>query len=129
MMMTGTISSVIATAVRRWRQKSVVPECEEPRLRTRRAACASRRGRSSSASDRVGDDPDQDGQRNARDQRAPGERLALIGPEAIAEVPEEVADPAAQMMQQRPRVAEQDQLADDAAGEGLDVGVGPGAGG
>ena len=33
--MTGTISSAIATAVRRWRQKSVVPECEEPRLRTR----------------------------------------------------------------------------------------------
>src|ERR1700723_975659 len=35
MTMTGTISSTIATAVRRWRQKSEVPECEAPRLRTR----------------------------------------------------------------------------------------------
>ncbi len=33
--MTGIISSTIATAVRRWRQKSEVPECEAPRLRTR----------------------------------------------------------------------------------------------
>ena len=32
---TGSISSIIATAVRRWRQKSEVPECEAPRLRTR----------------------------------------------------------------------------------------------
>src|ERR1700755_2353688 len=32
---TGTIKSTIATAVRRWRQKSEVPECEAPRLRTR----------------------------------------------------------------------------------------------
>ncbi len=32
---TGTISSTIATAVTRWRQKSEVPECEAPRLRTR----------------------------------------------------------------------------------------------
>ena len=29
--MTGTINSVTATAVTRWRQKSEVPECEAPR--------------------------------------------------------------------------------------------------
>ena len=33
--MTGTIKSTMATAVIRWRQKSEVPECEAPRLRTR----------------------------------------------------------------------------------------------
>ena len=32
---TGIISSVMATAVMRWRQKSDVPECAAPRLRTR----------------------------------------------------------------------------------------------
>src|SRR6185295_18279539 len=61
---TGTMRSVIATAVRRWRQKSEVPEC---------------------------DDPDQHRQRNAADQRAPCQRLALIGLEAVAEIPDEMA--------------------------------------
>ena len=43
--MTGTIKSVIATAVRRWRQKSLVPECEEPRLRSRPSGVRIEEGR------------------------------------------------------------------------------------
>src|SRR6266853_912573 len=89
-------------------------------------ACASRQtlARSSSASDRVGDDPDQHGERNAADQRAPGQGLALAGLEAVAEVPDEMAQAREQMMQQRPGVTEHDQAADEAAGEGLHMGVG-----
>src|SRR3978361_324718 len=86
------------------------------------AACASREiwARSSAASDRVGDDPDQYGERNAADRSTPGQALAFARLEAVAEIPDEMAQSREQMVQQRPRVAEHDQPPDDAAGKGLD---------
>ena len=55
---------------------------------------------------------------------APGQRFALAGLEAVAEIPDEMPDAAEQMMHQRPGVAEHDQPADEAAGKGLHIGVG-----
>src|ERR1700692_656682 len=122
--MTGTISSTMATARTRWRQKA------RRRAPGRgQAACASTSAlgylaHSSAAPDSVGGDPEQHRQRDAADQRAPGQRFALAGLEAVTQVPDKMPDAAEQMMQQRPRIAEYDQAAEKAGGKGLHVGIG-----
>src|ERR1700753_618906 len=84
---------------------------------------------SSAASNHVGDDPEQNGQRDAADRGTPSQSLALTGLVAVAEVPDEMPDAAEQMMHQRPCISEYDQPPDEAAGKSLHIGVGGGPGG
>src|SRR5205823_13035894 len=84
------------------------------------------RGCSSPTSHCVSGDPQQNGEGNTANERAPGQRFTLIRLEAVAEVPDEVPDAAEQMMQQRTGIAEYDQPPDEAAGKGLHVGIGGG---
>ena len=126
MTITGTISSVIATAVIRWRQSLWY-------LNARRRGCG--RGRAAYASKeepcalivrlrshRRRSIPARC--RDAADQCAPGQRLALVRLETVAEFPDEMADTAEQVMHQRPSVAEHDQVTDEAAGERPAHGIG-----
>jgi len=57
---------------------------------------------------------------------ATGEKFALGRLEAVERVPDQMADAAEHVMDQRPGVAEQDQPADQAADEPFDIGIGIG---
>src|SRR4051794_22391325 len=109
---------MLATAVNRCRQKWSVPRLAEPRPRTRPSGVRMLMARSSpqSAGENIDDDPDQDRQRNRAVDGGVGEPFALRRSKAVAGVPDQMPDAAEHVMKQRPGVAEQHELADEAAG-------------
>src|ERR1700746_4057353 len=115
------VSGMLAIAVIRCSQNASVPVLAEPSPRTRPSGV--RMLMVEAPSSHAGNDQDRP-QENSREDRAddvrPHQPLALSRLEAVAEVPDEIAQAADEMMQQRPGEAEQDQPADPARREALE---------
>src|SRR5690349_8551486 len=108
------MSGTLATAVSRWRQKWSVPSLAEPSPRTLpRGVRISMRG--PLEANEEADHPDHHGQTERPDDVGNGELGRKFLLEAIAEVPHEVAEAAEHVVQQRPGIAEEHELADKAA--------------
>src|SRR5262245_55773496 len=81
--------------------------------------------RSSRASnEETADDPEQDGKPDRSDHRGQREPLALVWLEAMARIPDQVADAAQHVMDQRPGVAEQDESPEERVDEGAEGRIG-----
>ena len=98
-------------------QKCSVPSLAEPRPRTRASGVRMELlefaiGIPTAG---VGRDPDRDRQGDGEAERGQGEQLALDRSEAAPGVPDEMADAAQHVVEQRPGVAEQHELADPGA--------------
>src|SRR5262245_27949952 len=65
------------------------------------------------SNEEIADDPEQDGKPDRSDHRGQREPLALVWLEAMAGIPDQVADAAQHVMYQRPGVAEQDEPPED----------------
>src|SRR6185437_6171730 len=70
-------------------------------------------------SDAVADEPKQHGQCDRAEQRGPGENLDALLVETGAGIPDQMADAAEHMEDQRPAEEKQEQAAGDAREEGL----------
>src|SRR5215471_20195102 len=106
------VSGMLAIAVMRCSQNSSVPVLAEPSPRTRPSGVRMLMVKTpSSHSGNDQDRPQQDGGEDRADDVRPHQPFALGRLEAVAEVPDEIAQTADQMVQQRPREAEQDQPA------------------
>src|SRR5271165_832910 len=96
---------------------SAVPLRAEPRKRTWPRAVRRSSGLSAMAklplSDGVADRPYDDGEREAADQRRPGELVTQRRVHAVTGVPDEMPDAADQMMEERPGEDEQHQPSDE----------------
>src|SRR4051794_7160088 len=70
------------------------------------------------------DRPKEHGQDAGADERAPGKRVPCLLAEADAEIPDEMAETAEQVVEDRPTVAEEDQDAEPRAEEAIGDGEG-----
>src|SRR5690606_35913400 len=120
-------SGMLAMAVTRWRQKVSVPSWAAPRPRTRFKGVTMLRA----SHQRVARDPDQDREHDGRDNSRPGEDLDADLVEAVSRIPNQVADAAQHVVDQRPGEQEQQHAPDKAAEERIHgrVGVRPDADG
>src|SRR5215470_3990275 len=131
--MTAAVSGTSATDVSRCHQKCSVPDFAGPRPRTRPSGVRIVMTTSSSltAHHQVADDPQQQGEHDRSEQRGARQPFALVGAEAIAQIPDQVANPAKHVMDERPGVAKQQEPTNQAADKILECRVGgwPGGGG
>src|SRR6185312_7052917 len=86
-----------ATAVSRCSQKCPVPECAEPKPRTRPRGVFI-----VSTLQHVAEHPHRDRERERADQRRDGKKLPLVWLEAVAGIPDEMPDAAEHVVQKRP---------------------------
>src|SRR5215510_5386765 len=104
-------SNRLETAVSRCSQKCLVPERAEPRPRT--LASEVRRSSISQASPKSqAPGPEHDREADRADDGEPAERVDRADLKSTAGIPDQVADATQHVMDERPRVAKQHQLAE-----------------
>src|SRR5690349_901037 len=108
----------LETAVSRCFQKCSVPSLAEPRPRTLPRGV--RKLISQHSSERQADEPGRQRQRDGADDRQPREQVDLPDLEPAARVPDEMAQAAQHVVEDGPRVAEQNELAEWVAEQVVD---------
>src|ERR1044072_1390985 len=121
-------SGISATAVMRCAQKWCTPSLAEPRPRARERGVLRSLFIVPSSRQPEADDPrdDRGGEGNGDDD--PAAAIGILELEAVAHVPEQVPDAVAQMIEGREQPAAEDDAAQDRDVEGLELGIGAGAG-
>src|ERR1700722_10583490 len=107
------VSGMLAIAVKRCSQKSSVPLLAEPKPRTRPSGVRMLMFKDPSTHPRQRQDcPQQDGRGDRADDVGAHQPFALVVFQPIAEVPDQIAKPAKQVVEECPGEAEQDEQAD-----------------